>query len=314
MEVPSWSQLVAAALGGGLTVKLLDIAYQEIRSRFSQRRTARKLVDDHLDPILKAADEIVGKLRSLAEEDFASLRRSAVRTEETVVADHKTLVLLYLFASFWARIELLKRDAIGGSLQKHPKGKLLKQFLDCIESRRVRLVDRGVQRAVGETLLDTVRTPASTIYFIEFADRVQDQRVWQWYRPLHRTVTRFQHTQDRQRVLQYGAVLHALIDTLDPKHDVTGQRPSWPNKLTRRTVRALQFRIFGRYLGFVRTKRKYFLEQRIEKAPRGILAFRRKLYIRWGAFSRITRDVMRAVYASRTVGSNERNPSKVRAD
>ena len=303
MEVPSWSQLTVAALGGGLTVKLLDIAYQEIRSRFTQRRSARKLVDDHLDPILKAADEIVGKLRSLAEEDFASFRRKTAPTEMGIVADQKILILLYLFARLWARIELLKQDAIGGSLQKHPKGRLLKQFLDCIESRRVRLVDRGVQRAIGETLLDTARTPASPIYFIEFAERVQDQRVWQWYKPLHRIATRFQHTQDRQRVLQYGAVLHALIDTLDPKHDVTGQRPSWPNKLTRRTVRALQFRIFGRYLAFVRTRRKYFQEQEIKKAPRGILAFRRELYIRWRAFIKV-------VYASYTLGSNEQKAGK----
>jgi len=63
MEAFNWNQMLLAAFGGGLTVKSLDIAYQEFQARFSRKRGGRKLVDDHLDPILKAADEIVGKIR-----------------------------------------------------------------------------------------------------------------------------------------------------------------------------------------------------------------------------------------------------------
>jgi hypothetical protein len=249
--------VLAAALGGGLTVKLLDIAHQEVRLRFSRKRGSRKLVDDHLDPILKAADEIVGKLRSLAEEDFASFRHVSEQRAEDFVRDQRILVFLYLLATFWARIELLRRESLAGSLQEHPKGKLLKHFLDCIESRRVRLVDRGVQRAVGETLIDRANGTVKTVFFIEFADDIKNESVWQWYKPVYKILMRTQHTRDRQLILQYGAVLHALIDTLDPKHHVTGNRPGWPNKLTRRTSRALKFRVFGRYLGFVRSKTKY---------------------------------------------------------
>lgn len=76
-------------------------------------------------------------------------------------------------------------------------------------------------------------------------------------RPLYTLTTRMRHTQERQRLLQYGAVLHALIDTLDPKHHVTGNRPGWPNKLTKNSRRALRFRVFSVYLPFVRTKEKY---------------------------------------------------------
>lgn len=255
MQEINWNQIFLGALGGGLTVKFLEIAYQEVRSRLTRRGGARKLVDDHLDPILKSADEIVGKIRSLAEEDFASLRRIDVHIDSTPT--HKPLVLLYLFANFWARVELLKRDAIAANLQEHPKGKLLKQFLDCMESRRVRLVDRATQRAVGETLLDTSSAPIRMILFVEFADRIPEQRTWQWHRALYAILARSGHLYDRQRVLQYGAVLHALIDTLDPKHHVTRERPGWPNKLTKRTARALRYRVFGRYLRFVRNQAKY---------------------------------------------------------
>jgi hypothetical protein len=71
----SWLQVFGAALGGGLTVKLIDIVYQEIRRREDKTQTAAKFVDAHLDPLLKAADELVGKLHSLATSDFKALSR-----------------------------------------------------------------------------------------------------------------------------------------------------------------------------------------------------------------------------------------------
>ena len=58
----------------------------------------------------------------------------------------------------------------------------------------------------------------------------------------------------RQRVLQYGVVVHAFIDTLDPKHRTTRERPAYPNKLTRRTKRDLIGRVFGQYLPKVSRK------------------------------------------------------------
>src|SRR5256885_6312470 len=40
---------VGAALGGGLTVKLLDIAFQVLRAHSGRKRAAREVVDRHLD-------------------------------------------------------------------------------------------------------------------------------------------------------------------------------------------------------------------------------------------------------------------------
>lgn len=177
----SWTQLLGLALGSGLTVKLLDIAYQALRSHSSRKQSSRTVVEHHLDPILKAADEVVGKIRALAEEDFGSLIHLARPAREQL--EYRALVLLYLFANLWARIELLRRDAIAVSLQAHPKGRQLKQFLDCMESRRVRLVDRAIQRAIGETLIDSSASPAGTIFFVEFARRVEGPEVWSWYDP-----------------------------------------------------------------------------------------------------------------------------------
>jgi hypothetical protein len=72
-EIGLW-QLAGTALGSALTVKILDIIYLEIRHRLDKSQTATRFVDEHLDPLLKAADELVGKLQALGREDFLPLR------------------------------------------------------------------------------------------------------------------------------------------------------------------------------------------------------------------------------------------------
>jgi hypothetical protein len=69
-----WWQAILAGLGGGSIVKAVDIVYLEIRRLREGSRTATRFVDEHLDPLLKASDELVGKLLALGKEDFRSLR------------------------------------------------------------------------------------------------------------------------------------------------------------------------------------------------------------------------------------------------
>ena len=79
---------------------------------------------------------------------------------------------------------------------------------------------------------------------------------------------RTHHTSDRQQLLQYGIVVHALIDTLDPTHVVTNKRPSYPNKLTKKTRNGLRYRVFRVYLQFVTDSRKFTGATRGPKKPR----------------------------------------------
>jgi hypothetical protein len=58
-------------------------------------------------------------------------------------------------------------------------------------------------------------------------------------------------------VLQYGVIVQALIDTLDPHHHTTRWRPGYPNKLSRRAKRELIGRVFGLYLQKVKHVEKY---------------------------------------------------------
>jgi hypothetical protein len=61
-----------------------------------------------LDPLLKAADEVVGKLHSLAIEDFKNFGEQAIALNP--ISDKDFGGLIYLFGRFWAQIEIMRQD------------------------------------------------------------------------------------------------------------------------------------------------------------------------------------------------------------
>jgi hypothetical protein len=249
----AWGDLFAAAFSAAVFVKILDIIYQEFARRRTTRQTAYEFVDANLDPLLKAAGELHGKLRAMAENDFKQIHHIAL--DGGALENRDFASLIYLFGRFWARVEFIRHEGMSVAMGRDPRGAQLQQFFDCLESRRVRIIDRILQRAVGECFL----RGRETISFVEFVEtfNVADSQTRKWMMPLAQFLARMAHTSQRQRLLQYGAVVHALIDTLDPKHLVTRDRPAWPNKLTDRSWADLNYRVFGRYLAFVRRPQKY---------------------------------------------------------
>jgi hypothetical protein len=262
-----WWQAILAGLGGGSIVKAVDIIYLEVRRRLEGSTTATRFVDEHLDPLLKATDELVGKLLALGKEDFLSLRGLEANAQP---ADSNELGgLLFLFARFWAQIEIIKREGLSVAISQDERGRRLENFLDCLESTRVRLVDRTAQRALGETVLETLNGKLQTVAYIEFIRRSPEFEIARWIEPIRTTLVRAWHTAQRQRLLQYGVVLHALIDTLDKDHLVTRDRPGIPGKLSRQTWRDLNYRVFRVYLPFVGDRRRYLGRPRSGAAQRG---------------------------------------------
>jgi hypothetical protein len=250
-----WWQAILAGLGGGSIVKAVDIAYLEIRRHLEGSKTATRFVDEHLDPLLKAADELAGKLLALGKEDFRSLRGLVGTT--TPAESNELGGLIFLFARFWAQIEIIKREGLSVAISQDERGKRLENFLDCLESTRVRLVDRTAQRALGEIVLETQSGKLQTIAYIEFVRRSPEPEIARWIEPVRIMLIRAWHTAHRQRLLQYGTVVHALLDTLDEKHLVTRDRPGIPGKLSHRTWRDLNYRVFRVYLPFVKNCEKY---------------------------------------------------------
>ncbi|MFO1110332.1 MAG: hypothetical protein U1E61_14185 [Bradyrhizobium sp.] len=254
----SWLQLFGAALGGGLTVKVIDILYQEVRRRQDKTLTATKFVDEHLDPLLKAADEVVGKLHSLATSDFKPL--SGAEMDLNPITSNDFGSLLYLISRFWARMEIIKQEGLSVAITNDRRGALLQSFFACLESRKVRIVDRISQRAIGEILIKPAPDYLRNIGYVEFIRALEtNDDTRRWISPLATALGRVTDLKERQQLLLYGTVVHAMIDTLDPKHAVTSSRPSYPIKLSDKTRKNLKYRVFGVYLKFVANKEKYLV-------------------------------------------------------
>ncbi len=256
----SWVGFFTAALTGGVVVKLMEFIFQSFQSEFHRARTAKEIVDIHFDPLMKAADEIVGKTRSLAERDFQEL---ILATTDNVNTSNRVpteiLALLYLYAQFWGRIEILRQESVGVSLSKDKRGAKLKDFIACLESQRIRLVNRVHQKAIGElSIILKANGKFQSIGIVNFSRSLsEDEEMKYWIEPLISKLGSVKAKKTRQRVLVYGVVTHALIDTLDPKHTSTNWRPSYPNKLSKNSKRDVKYRVFGKYLKYVKNTKKY---------------------------------------------------------
>lgn len=246
----TFGELVTAAISGGFGAKVLDWIHDEWKRRSGETRSGRQVVERHLDPILKSADELVGKVRSLAVADFSDFRPE---TPAEVDADIEFLSTMYLFAQLWSWLQILRRESVYVELSSVPDGRRLQGFMSALEATRVRLVTRAVQRGIGEALIEAADKPR-TVSLYEFVRRYAEPQKHQlhlWLDPLKELLLESQNTSSRQRILVYGAVVHAMIDTLDPDHKVTRRRPGWGNKLSKKSRRELEFRVFRVYLPFV---------------------------------------------------------------
>lgn len=254
----NWLDLFGAALSGGAVVKLIDYLYSEYRRKSEESRSVKKLVSRHLDPILKAADELVGKIASLAREDFREFRHSSSTEDGTLKGQIILTNILFLIAQFWARIQLLRLESLYADLARETTGRRIATFLAALEANRTRLVDRAWQRGIGESLITYRGDKAELLTYYEFVELYSKNKDFRaWFAPLSTLLQQTSHTRYRQRILVYGAILHAFIDTLDPKHLVVRTIPAWPNKLSRRSRRELEYRVFKVYLPFTKERQKY---------------------------------------------------------
>jgi hypothetical protein len=238
-------------------ISALGSILSEAQRRWRSAKAASRLVALHLDPVLKAADELQGKLRSLAEEDFAEFRNIPAADLQPVELVN-LCSMLYLFAQFWGRLEILRRESFHAELSRNRQGGKLLRFLRCLESKRVRLVDRAWQRAIGESVVLKDKAAAEILPFKAFVEQYETTaRLRGWLQPLEDVIRQTKYPRTRTRMLQYGVIVHALLDTLDPKHYATKERPAYPNKLSRRAKRELIGRVFDTYLPDVRHPEKY---------------------------------------------------------
>ena len=250
MDNQSWWSLFAAAFSGAGSFAIIELIYKELKDWRGRRREHARLVEISLEPLLRAADELAGKLRSLAEQDFLPIRAKQVFSmDDTEIAS-----IVYLFVQFWAEVEIVRFNGLSVEIARSDKGKQTQAFFVCLQSRKLRLIDRISQRALGEAALISGRS----MNFVEFVRSAGvDPLTARWLAPILKILANLNEPETRQRMLQYFVVIHALIDTLDKDHAITRNRPGTPNKLNKNSRKSLNYRVFGVYLKFVEDRVKY---------------------------------------------------------
>lgn len=250
--------LVIAAISGGVVARFIDYAYTWVKDALGKRSSAKALIDAHLDPILKAADAVIGKTKSLAGRDFELFMRHD-KAAENAGFNPDLIGLVYLYARLWGKFEILARQSLGVSLSSDKRAVKLQQFVACLGSPQIRLVNRTHQNAIGE--LTTELSPTGelrTIGVVEFQQKIGGAAPASvWCEPLVQLLARSKEKAIRQQLLVYGVVVHALVDTLDPKHQSTHPREPYPNKLSEKSKHEVKRLVFKEYLNSVGAINRY---------------------------------------------------------
>ena len=248
-------------LGGGAALWAgFKFLYPDLIRPINSRIAAKKSFYEHLDPILKAASELYGKLESLAKEDFSTFINVANSISSN--PEHNRKYVFYLFAQFWAQLEYLRLVSQYTSISKVKKGKELLRFIETIESRKFRILDRSIQRIIGECLITGNDQKFRIMTLKDFLNELDqpNSNLTKWIAHLEVALSKVNGQEERQLFLRFGVIVNALIDHFDSKHTTVRKRDIYKNKLSTRSNLLLRNNLFNHYLPFISNKSRYFKE------------------------------------------------------
>jgi hypothetical protein len=245
---------------GSLCIELVRHLLANRREAAIGRRNAKQIVRSHVDPILKSSEELVSRLNLEIVQDFTALKWPPKSDGEfgacSAIDDYS---FVYCLIEFWARLEQLRLDSMYVDLADDEVGAKLLGFVKALESREIRLVDRHVQRYFADFVMRRTDDDHLRIISIsEFIASVQsvDQAI-----SVLQAITppddRRANKKWRQRVIQYGVVVHMLMRELDPHQSATRPHSVHINKMTLKTRRSIKYRVIGRYLPDLRDPISY---------------------------------------------------------
>lgn len=96
-----------SAISGTVIWEGVKFIFPEIQKSIKDRRDARKIIIENIDPLLKSADELLGKIHSLAKSDFKDYE--LLYQQNTPEARSEILYTLYLFSAFYARLSIIRK-------------------------------------------------------------------------------------------------------------------------------------------------------------------------------------------------------------
>lgn len=251
-------ELLVTTISGAIIWEGFKFLYPDIKQFFKTRIAAKKMFYDNLDPILKSSSELYGKIESLAKEDFATFINAKNSNSNDPL--HNQKYVLYLFAQFFAQLEYLRLQSQYIDLSKDKRGNQLLRFVETIESRKHRLLDRSVQRIIGECLITNKDQKFRIMTLKDFLETLEnkDHTLSKWVILLEKKLLSVKDKEQRQSILRFGIIVAAIIDHFDPNYKTVRRRRIYLNKLNPRSKKLLQEYLFGHYLKFMKNKIRYY--------------------------------------------------------
>lgn len=242
---------------GGAVWEGFKFLYPEINRYFDSKRLATSSFYKNLDPILKSAGELYGKLLSLAKEDFSTFTNPNYSNSPDPVQNKK--YIYYLFSQFWAQLENLRLESQYSALSKIKKGNQLLRFIETFESRKFRILDRSMQRMIGECLItqkgQTFRIMSLNEFMIQFEDI--NSILYARVSKLELVFLSLGKNENRQTILKFGVIIAALLNHFDPKYQTVRKRNIYLNKLNEDTKKSIRTLLVKDYLPFLKESEKY---------------------------------------------------------
>jgi chaperonin cofactor prefoldin len=252
-------ETIATIITGAGIWEVIKLFYPDLKHFFSSRITAKKTFYENLDPILKSASELYGKLESLAKEDFSSFINT--QNSNSKNPEHNQKYVLFLFSQFWAQLEYLRLESQYTSLSKNRAGNQLIRFIETIESRKYRVLDRSIQRIIGECLITEKDQKFRVMTLKDFLEVLEnkDETLSKWILKLEELLKSVDDQDKKQLVLRFGVVVAALIDHFDPAHKTVRRRNLYSNKLTQKSKKHIKNNLTNHYLIFLKNKQTYYM-------------------------------------------------------
>jgi hypothetical protein len=252
-------QIVITVITGGVIWEGFKFFYPDVKQFLTARIAAKNAFYKHLDPILKSASELYGKLESLAKEDFSTFINA--KNSNSIDPEHNQKYVLFLFAQFWAHIEYIRLESQYIAVAKIKKGNQLLRFIETFESRKHRIIDRSIQRIIGECLITNNKQKFKIMTLKEFLDALEnkDDNLSKWIQHLEKALLSVNNKEQRQIILRFGVIVAALIDHFDPNHKTVRRRDIYLNKLNPRSKEIIRENLVSHYLPFLQNKETYYL-------------------------------------------------------
>lgn len=249
--------LVSIIIGGGLW-EGFKFFFPDMKRLFTSKITAKKTLYENIDPFLKSASDLYGKLESLAKEDFSTFKRPI--NSNSLDPDQNKKYVYFLFAQFWAQLESLRLENKYTTLSRIKKGRQLLKFIDTFESRKYRILDRSVQRIIGECLILGGQKKFNIMTLKEFVEEIDNPNtaLHKWIGNLKEVLQSVDKQKQRQLILTYGVIIAAMIDHFDPESKTIRKRPIFINKLSPHSRQIIKIHLTTYYLDFLKKKERYF--------------------------------------------------------